>query len=342
MKHLFFSITILFSLFSTVTVWAQEEQPSSSIKKEKKEIIINSNGDEEQRIVVQVDGDGVTINGKPYKPEDGKSNVIIKKFRIDDMDNDNDEVYNNTAETTDSIAFLGVMTKSADDKGAEITDITENTAAEKAGLQVGDIITRLGNQKVEDPSSLADAVKSYHPKDEVDIVFLRNGKEKKTKATLQLKKVIKRKKIFLMQSGTPFSKPTPKDPTAKPKLDEFDINVDIPELLGEGFALDGKDLNFNFNGNKKEKLGLKLQDTDGEKGVKVLDVVENSAAAKSGLQKDDVIIAIDGEKTTNTDEARVQLKMQDDKNKYSIKAKRNGAVMNFEISKPKRLKTIDL
>ncbi len=143
-----------------------------------------------------------------------------------------------------------------------------------------------------------------------------------------------------MQSGVPLKKFELRDPTGKPKLDEMDINVDIAELLGEDFL--NNDNGFSYSFSKKEKLGLKLQDTENEKGVKVLEITDNSLASKSGLEKNDIIIEIDGKTIANTDEARIQFKLKEDKNIYKVKINRNGSIRTLEITRPKKLKTVDL
>jgi serine protease Do len=324
-------------VFSGLTTYAQQEESPSTIKKEKREIIIRNNNDEEQRIIVQMDGDAVTINGKPIDGE-RNGNVIIRKFNFDDVNMENG-MLKKLEEESDSSAFLGVMTMSAENGGAEITDVSENSAAAKAGLKEDDVIIKMAGQPIEDSESLVQAVQKQKPNDQVEIVFLRNGKEKKTTATLQLKKA-SRKKIVMMQQGVPLKKFELKDPTGKPKLDEMDINVDIAELIGEDFL--SNDNGFSYSFSKKEKLGLKLQDTENEKGVKVLEITDNSLASKSGLEKDDIIIDIDGKTISNTDEARIQFKLKEDKNTYKVKVDRKGSVKTFEITRPKKLKTIDL
>ena len=334
LSFVFFSAAI----FSGLNGYAQQNDSASTIKKERREIIIKNNNDEEQQIVVQVDGDRVKINGKPYDGEERNGNVIIRKFNFDSDDAENG-MFKKMEEEADSIAFLGVMTTTAEKNGAEITEVSENTAAEKAGLKAGDVIVKLDGESIEDPAALTNAVKKHKPNDKVEIVYWRDGKEKKTTATLELKKVM-RKKIFMMQSGVPLKKFELRDPTGKPKLDEMDINVDIAELLGEDFL--NNDNGFSYSFSKKEKLGLKLQDTENEKGVKVLEITDNSLASKSGLEKNDIIIEIDGKTIANTDEARIQLKLKEDKNIYKVKINRNGSIKTFEIARPKKLKTVDL
>ena len=102
-------------------------------------------------------------------------------------------------------------------------------------------------------------------------------------------------------------------------------------------------IEFNFdNVPRKQKLGIKIQDTEEGNSVKILDVADSSAAANAGLKMDDLITEIDGKKINNTDDAREQLQETKDKNKYNIKAKRNGVEINFEIKMPKKLKTAEL
>jgi serine protease Do len=111
--------------------------------------------------------------------------------------------------------------------------------------------------------------------------------------------------------------------------------------LAEDLGMNNMEFNFN-NGPRKQKLGIKIQDTEEGNAVKIIDVADSSAASKAGLKKDDLITEIEGKKINNTDDAREQLQENKDKNKYNIKAKRNGVEMNFEIKMQKKLKTVDL
>ena len=118
------------------------------------------------------------------------------------------------------------------------------------------------------------------------------------------------------------------------------INV-MPKMEWNG---DGG-YNFNYNGDmlpRHQKLGLKIQDTEDGTGIKVLDVDKDSPAEKAGLKKDDVVTEVGGKKVNNTDEAREQLQENQEKSAYTIKAKRNGSEMNFDIKIPKKLKTANL
>jgi serine protease Do len=105
----------------------------------------------------------------------------------------------------------------------------------------------------------------------------------------------------------------------------------------------GNNYDFNFDTYpRQQKLGLKVQDTEDGKGVKVLDVDKDSPAEKAGLKKDDMVTEIGGTKVTNTDEVREALHDNMEKSAYNIKAARNGNALSFDIKIPKKLKTANL
>ena len=69
-------------------------------------------------------------------------------------------------------------------EGAKISSVEKNSPAEKAGLQKDDIITKLGEEKINTGNNLAVAINKLNPKDEVKISYLRNGRQKYAKVTL--------------------------------------------------------------------------------------------------------------------------------------------------------------
>lgn len=69
-------------------------------------------------------------------------------------------------------------------EGAYINSIVAGGAAEKAGLQEGDIIVKVDGQSIESSSDLVLAVRSHDPNDQIDVTYLRDGKEETAKVTL--------------------------------------------------------------------------------------------------------------------------------------------------------------
>ena len=88
----------------------------------------------------------------------------------------------------DKPAFLGVKfpqnTEDSDEEGAKIEGILPDTAAEKAGLKSGDVITEFDGRKVSSIVELRQAIFLKSAGDRVKIKFTRDGKEVSKKIIL--------------------------------------------------------------------------------------------------------------------------------------------------------------
>lgn len=334
-------------LFTSLTLTAQDKKAKSQ---KQEEIIIKKKTDKDEKTTIVIDGDKVTVNGKPIT-ELSNDDVLVKKINrtiedIGDIDVDldmglNDDSWahgsfppvppvppvpplppmawsddnfslgeNNMSFSFSSKPMLGVYTEK-DEKGAKVTNVVDDSPAAKAGLMKGDIITKVGDKKVDDPASLADIIGDMEPNKEVDIYFLRDKKEKKISVKLGERK-------------ESFSK---------------SFNYNAPHMKQDFFKykFDGQDM---FN--RRPKLGIRIQDVEEGNGVKVIDLEDSSAAAKSGIKKDDIITNIDGTDIKNTDDAREKINEVKDKNTYPVKVQRNGTTVNIDVKIPKKLKTADL
>lgn len=69
-----------------------------------------------------------------------------------------------------------VINTSARIAGAEVTEITPGSGAEKAGIQEGDIITRLNGVPVAGGTELVANILNFQPGDTVEITLVRDGK----------------------------------------------------------------------------------------------------------------------------------------------------------------------
>jgi serine protease Do len=357
MKKIFFTAAIMcFAAFTTLT--AQDDKgykgaKGDKDKKETQEIIIRKKGQKDAKISVEINGDKVTINGKPlseFKDDEitiNKRNIIIRdgkggtRFQMNPEDFEGFSFNSNDDGEPD--AFLGVTTnvysdnddKDGTHKGAEVTNITKGSAAEKAGLKNGDVITKINDKKVDDPNSLSEVVTSFKPKDEVTVYYKRDGKEQSAKATLG-----ERKESKAMSYS--FSGPDGMARSFSMPRIQVEPGVDLGDMSPRVWSPDN---NFKMLENyfpRQQKLGVKIQDTEEGSGVKVLDIDKDSPAEKAGLKKDDVVTEIAGKKITNTDEMREQLMENMEKSAYNIKATRNGSAMSFDIKIPKKLKTANL
>lgn len=330
-------------------------------RKETQEIIIRKKGDKDTKITVEIKGDKITVNGKPLNEfKDGDITINKREFKFFDGQHNfafgpgeememllnGDRLGSFGMDEGKPRAFLGVTTnsnvedgKEAKNNGAEISSVSKGSAAEKAGLKEGDIITKVDNDKIENPSDLTDAITSHKPKDEVTVYYKRDGKDMSAKAVLGETRASRAMTYSFSGPGgqyRSFSIPRNNMPPRIQTVPGFQWNEDInrnfepfKELTVTGFP-------------RQQKLGLRIQDTEDGGGVKVLDADKDSPAEKAGLQKDDIVTEIGGVKVNNTDDAREQLHENAGKPSYTIKAKRNGKEMSFDIKIPKKLKTADL
>jgi putative serine protease PepD len=79
---------------------------------------------------------------------------------------------------------LGVSVTEAEGGGALVSNVTGGSAAAKAGLQQGDVITSVNGKPVNDSDDLVGIIQSASVGDKVTIAFTRNGAEKTVTATL--------------------------------------------------------------------------------------------------------------------------------------------------------------
>ncbi|MBT8087271.1 MAG: DegQ family serine endoprotease, partial [Gammaproteobacteria bacterium] len=70
------------------------------------------------------------------------------------------------------------------ERGALITNIEPNSAAEDAGLEVGDIIVEVNREKVDDASELRNTIGLLRSGDEVTIGYVRDSKKRSAQARL--------------------------------------------------------------------------------------------------------------------------------------------------------------
>lgn len=93
-------------------------------------------------------------------------------------------------------AFLGAQIRTVDgafaqekdlkvNQGVWVEGVNDNSAAEGAGLEKGDVITAINGMEVKESSAIIEQIGRHRPGDKVTLTFLRNGSEKTAEATLK-------------------------------------------------------------------------------------------------------------------------------------------------------------
>lgn len=321
------------------------EMPGKT-RAETQEIIIRKKGDKDATLHLEISGDKITINGKPLMEYDDSTITVYKRKmvvgrqlyderrlelekKLGQMQN-RVEVFGMPGKLAkgEKRAMLGVLTDKAEG-GVVIESFAENSAAEAAGLKKGDIITAIDDTKISDATSLTAKIRSYKPGDEVTVGYKRDGKNKTAKAVLKESTTVSETRTYTFSfpnDGQSFYMPDMSDITPK-------ALPPMPEMPGSAWA--------PYNSNS-QRLGIRIQDTEDETGVKVLNVAEGLTAEKAGVQKDDIITEINGKKIATTDDARDEMKKAESLKAYSVKVKRNGKILNLEVKPVKKIKTVNL
>jgi serine protease Do len=307
--------------------------------------VINKN----ENLSIVIDGDKITINGKPADKNDPRLKMMgkppirkegkRKKVIIEDITtNERPEMEEGSDAVMDlmeppvpptNTAFLGVMSEE-NEKGAKINSVSEDSPASKAGLKQDDIISKVNDKKIDGPKSLYEAVGTFKPNDKITITYLRDGKELTTHATLLKNKALSAPRTFS------FSVP----------------NGQMPNNLGRGFRI-GPDQNFNFEmpelnnlndlagrNKNKPKLGISVEEIESGEGVKIKNVTVGSPAEKAGLKSNDIITAFDENKVSEINDLKWNYLQEGQVLKFNIL--RNGEKKKIEVKIPKKLKSADL
>lgn len=291
----------------------KEKDKEKKDKNKNEEIIISRKTDKDAKVTIEIRGDEVLVNGKPaddYEDENirirKRQNIMVMPCTPFRSQSGSWSFNGNDFSFGDDYAFLGVTTE-ADDKGARIEQVTDESAAEKAGLKKGDVITKVGDVSIDDHSELSAAIRKHKPEEKVTITYLRDGKEQKATATLGKRKGVGFAETFV----------TPR----------------INDAFGRAYS-------YSYSG--RPRLGVKAQDTEDGKGVKVIGIDEESIAEKAGLKEGDIITEFDGKSVNDTDELSKAARDSREKSSVTVRYNRDGKSQTAELKTPKKLKTTNL
>lgn len=150
------------------------------------------------------------------------------------------------------------------DFGVVITEIAEDSPADKSGLQEDDVIQTVNGTKIRRPSTLTRVIRKLAPGEEAKLTIIRDGASKNISVTVGRAK----------------------------KNRSFDLSLgaygNALKVFGGGAYL-GVEL-FKLNDDLADYFGVKA-----DNGVLVLEVAEDSPAKKAGIKAGDVITKIDKE-----------------------------------------------
>lgn len=203
--------------------------------------------------------------------------------------------------------------------GVVITNIDEDSPADKDGLMEDDVIQQVNDVKITRSSTLTRVIRKMAPGDKAKIAIIRDGKEKTITVT-----------IGRLKSGS------------------YSLSVGP-----------GKNLFSWYGGGGRAYLGVQLHELNKDlaayfgakeaEGALILEVEEDSPAEKAGLKSGDVITKIDNETMANPedvqemiaeleedDEVKIEILRQNKKQTISVKLEERDSKDVF-IGGPQRM-----
>jgi Do/DeqQ family serine protease len=163
-----------------------------------------------------------------------------------------------------------------DTRGVIVSEVRRGSAADKAGVKRGDVITAINGEKTEDSNVLRNKVAGTLPGNEITLTILRDGKEQEIKATLD---------EFTVENAGNNKSGGNNDP-GKPN-ESGKLGLDLQPITPE--------------------LARRLELPADAKGLVVTDIDPTGPAAEAGIDKGDVILEINREPVETFDQAKSAL-----------------------------------
>ena len=183
-----------------------------------------------------------------------------------------------------------------DIEGILVADVVEDSPAESAKLQAGDVIIKVNDDKVNDPSELQLNISSRAPGENVKLTIIR---DKKTKVVSV--------KLDELPGDTSISQ-------------DIDVDTDI-------------DLGFSVQENNSElaqQYGL-----DSKKGVVIVKITPGSEAQQKGLQEGDRIVTLEGKNINDMEDYKNVFKKIEKNQTVLILIETKNGVKRFLTTKAK-------
>ena len=155
------------------------------------------------------------------------------------------------------------------DNGVKISKVYKDSPADKAGLEIDDIVVSFDGEKISSPKDLSQQVKMKKINDAIELEYFRNGKMNTTRVTIEKRKS---PQLFMQKK---------------------------PHIFKRKFH---HSQNSVFLGVKIEALTDQLRkyfDVSDGLGVLVSEVVEDSPAEKAGIKAGDVITKVEDREVKN-------------------------------------------
>jgi serine protease Do len=195
--------------------------------------------------------------------------------------------------------------------GVLVSGVADDSPAEKAGLEEGDVIVSFAGSDVATPEELRDAVSGFEPGAEAKLDLVRDGKKQTLVVT-----------IGERPEGETFSFVTP----------DMDVEMYNGRGMRHAFAMfAGPRLGIQAHEIDDDELGSYFGTKSGS-GVLVLDVEDESVADKAGVKPGDIIQTIGDEAIDDVSDLRESCRDLDEGDQFTIGVLRHGKKQSLKAT----------
>ncbi len=202
--------------------------------------------------------------------------------------------------------------------GAYVSSVVENSAAEDAGIEKGDVIVKYNGKEVEDSDELTSFVRKTKPGATVDIVVERDGLNKTLKAEIDRLKDSDFSFFNFDDDDFHIRTPDPPRVNVRPRIQVFGSQSQMHGLVVQSI----------------NKQLAEYFEVPGKKGALVTEVKKSSDAEKAGLKAGDVITKVGSGNVWDADDLMEELSDADEGDELSLEVIRKGkpSTMKMKIS----------
>jgi serine protease Do len=327
MKQYFLKTAGSMLLLSLMTAGAMAQQDEKGKDKEKSKvssndvIIVRPKTEKDSKVVIEVKDGEVTVNGKPLAEfKDDDITISRRKEVAGVLATAPSRFRGGSGGTTwsfdNNMNNLNMRLGQMDVFNSNGAFLGVSTDKEDGGAKITAVTKNTAAEKAglkkADVIVKLDEVKIESPEDLTRAV----GKHKpEDKVTVTIKRDGKEQKI---------------PATLGKRTGTYSLNLGNNNAYNYSYAFG------------RGRLGLKAQETEDSKGLKVLEVDEESIAQTAGIKEDDIILEFDGTAVNDIDKLREVSRPAMEKGSFKVKVLRNGKTEELTVKIPKNLKTTNL
>jgi len=303
---------------------------------------------QERRVVIERDGDGsgrlIVQNGQDDAQDKGGKRVIVRKVQGDDdpafdifgMGGSRVGMVVRDVETADV-----TKEKLSGMAGAIVTQVVQASAAEKAGVKAGDVVTAFDGERVRSARQLERLVEETPAGRTVKIALQRAGAPMTLDVTPEAPKMTQMRPG---EGGDMFWEKRAPGPGQQFHGPEGGMPFKF-EVPSGRFDFDSEP----FLAAGRGRLGVRVQDLSDElagyfgvkSGVLVAGVEADAPAAKAGIKAGDVITAVNGQAITEPGELRREVAKVEDGKTAELSVTRDKKPLTLKVEVTPRDQTVE-